>query len=167
MKLTAIALAIFWNSVSCLGEMSPRREILIGANRIEVFWNVPSSNSWPSMVWVYRIVPQNFSSAVVSNLMALGPFTMAERVLQKIWLHRDFDNSRMSLADGRRLEVISPGEWNLLDGPDFHGARLRLPAFEVIMATMAHGQTGNTSCKAFGEIGRRQNGMEWKWGTPM
>jgi hypothetical protein len=60
-----------------------------------------------------------------------GPFTVAERVLQKIWLHRDFDTTRMSLTDGRRLEIISPGEWNLLGGPDFHGAQLRIDGREV------------------------------------
>lgn len=55
-----------------------------------------------------------------------GPFTVAERVLQKIWLHRDFDTSQMRLTDGRGLEIVSPGEWNLLGGPDFHGAQLRI-----------------------------------------
>lgn len=60
-----------------------------------------------------------------------GPFTVAERVLQKIWLHRDFDSSQMRLTDGRRLEIISPGEWNLLGGPDFHGAQLRIDGREV------------------------------------
>jgi hypothetical protein len=60
-----------------------------------------------------------------------GPFTMAERVLQKIWLQRDFDLSRAGLVDGRKLAVRSTGKWNLLGGPDFRGARLLFGEQEV------------------------------------
>ena len=60
-----------------------------------------------------------------------GPFTVTERVLQKIWLHRDFDSRQARLTDGRRLEIIAPGAWNLLGGPDFHGAQLRIDGREV------------------------------------
>jgi hypothetical protein len=55
-----------------------------------------------------------------------GPFTIAERVVQKIWLRRDFATHQAVLADGRKLEIRSPGIWNLLGGPDFRGARLRV-----------------------------------------
>ena len=37
-----------------------------------------------------------------------GPFTIAERVLQKIWLRQDFDGHAARLADGRALE---PGQY--------------------------------------------------------
>ncbi len=60
-----------------------------------------------------------------------GPFTVAERVLQKIWLHRDFDSSQMRLTDGRTIEIVAPGEWNHLGGPDFHGAQLRIDGRDV------------------------------------
>jgi len=60
-----------------------------------------------------------------------GPFTIAERVVQKIWLRRDFALSQARLVDGRKLEVLSPGTWNLLGGPDFRGARLRLDGREI------------------------------------
>lgn len=53
-----------------------------------------------------------------------GPFTITERVVQKIWLRRDFDQTATRLQDGRRLEIRTPGAWNLLGGPDFRGARL-------------------------------------------
>jgi hypothetical protein len=53
-----------------------------------------------------------------------GPFTMAERVVQKIWLRRDFDQADPRLHDGRTLVVRTPGAWNLLGGPDFRDARL-------------------------------------------
>ena len=61
-----------------------------------------------------------------------GPFTMAERVLQKIWLQQDFASTGARLEDGRTIEVISPGKWNLLGGPDFKAARLRIGECEVI-----------------------------------
>jgi len=60
-----------------------------------------------------------------------GPFTIAERVVQKIWLRRDFATDRAVLVDGRKLEIRSPGTWNLLGGPDFRGARLRLDGGDV------------------------------------
>lgn len=53
-----------------------------------------------------------------------GPFTIAERVVQKIWLRRDFEQSGLRLLDGRTLAIRTPGRWNLLGGPDFHMARL-------------------------------------------
>ena len=60
-----------------------------------------------------------------------GPFTITERVLQKIWRQQDFDFTRATLTDGRRLEVLAPGKWNLLGGPDFQAARLRVDGIEV------------------------------------
>ncbi|MBL9213958.1 MAG: DUF2851 family protein [Opitutaceae bacterium] len=60
-----------------------------------------------------------------------GPFVMAERVLQKIWLRGDFDRRRAQLSDGRPLRILAPGEWNRLGGPDFCGARLAMDGREV------------------------------------
>lgn len=53
-----------------------------------------------------------------------GPFTLTERVIQKIWLRADFDRRHLALVDGRSLEVRTVGVWNLLGGPDFREARL-------------------------------------------
>jgi hypothetical protein len=55
-----------------------------------------------------------------------GPFTLTERVVQKIWLRGDFAQQRLTLTDGRPLEIRFTGKWNLLGGPDFHAARLVL-----------------------------------------
>jgi hypothetical protein len=60
-----------------------------------------------------------------------GPFTMHERVVQKIWLQQDFAAARATLVDGRALEIVSPGRWNLLGGPDFKHAQLRIAGREV------------------------------------
>ncbi|HEY8993276.1 MAG TPA: DUF2851 family protein [Lacunisphaera sp.] len=61
-----------------------------------------------------------------------GPFTIAERVVQKIWLRRDFDQSALQLHDGRVLTIRTPGTWNLLGGPDFREARLVIDGLPVI-----------------------------------
>lgn len=53
-----------------------------------------------------------------------GPFTLTERVVQKIWLRSDFDRTHLTLVDGRPLEIRTVGIWNLLAGPDFREARL-------------------------------------------
>ena len=60
-----------------------------------------------------------------------GPFTMAERVVQKIWLRGDFARDRARLTDGRPLEIRSTGAWNLLGGPDFRDARLVIDGRET------------------------------------
>jgi hypothetical protein len=54
-----------------------------------------------------------------------GPFSFPEKLLQKIWLRREFDLNHAMLADGRKLTVVHPGKWNLLGGPDFKNARLK------------------------------------------
>lgn len=59
-----------------------------------------------------------------------GPFTLAERVIQKIWLRGDFEHTRAVLTDGRPLEVRATGRWNLLGGPDFKDAHLRIAGQE-------------------------------------
>lgn len=50
----------------------------IGTNRMELVWTVPS-NHWPSTLWIYKVVPQNIAPPVISNLMAVGSFTKADR----------------------------------------------------------------------------------------
>lgn len=60
-----------------------------------------------------------------------GPFTITERVVQKIWLRGDFDRTRLRLTDGRSLEIRTSGAWNLLGGPDFRGAQLVIAGTNV------------------------------------
>jgi len=60
-----------------------------------------------------------------------GPFTFPEKLLQKIWLRGDFDRGSAVAVDGRRVTVNHPGRWNLLGGPDFRDARLRLDGAEI------------------------------------
>lgn len=65
-------------------------------------------------------------SAGVAELQGLyGPFTFPEKLLQKIWLQGEFDRSCCATLDGRKVEILDAGRWNLLGGPDFKSARIR------------------------------------------
>jgi hypothetical protein len=55
-----------------------------------------------------------------------GAFSFPEKLLQQIWLRGDFDARDLCTADGRSVEILHPGRWNLLGGPDFKAARLRI-----------------------------------------
>lgn len=54
-----------------------------------------------------------------------GPFTFSEMLLQRIWADGDYEAGALVTKDGRLVEVLHPGRWNALGGPDFTGARLR------------------------------------------
>lgn len=63
----------------------------------------------------------------VAELQGLyGPFAFPEKLLQKIWLRGDFDRGRAALSNGQRLTIVQSGRWNLLGGPDFRQARIRI-----------------------------------------
>ncbi len=61
-----------------------------------------------------------------------GPFLFPERILQKIWLRRDFSIEEARLSDGRSLVIEDPGSWNRLGGPDFKRARLVLGGRRIV-----------------------------------
>jgi hypothetical protein len=93
------------------------------------------------------------STEFVAEMQGLyGPYTLTERVLQRIWLHGDFARQGLCLTDGRTVELLSPGRWNLAGGPDFLGARFRI-AGAVVTGDVevhfhardwtAHGHAGN------------------------
>ncbi len=67
-----------------------------------------------------------------------GPFTLTERVVQKIWLRQDLETSHLSTECGKRLEVFNPGRWNLLGGPDFKDARLLIDGQSVLGDVEVH-----------------------------
>ncbi len=72
-----------------------------------------------------------------------GPFTLAERVVQKIWLRQDFETHDLRLVDGRSLSIQRAGAWNLLAGPDFRGARLRIDSRECTGDVEVHFRAGD------------------------
>ncbi len=66
-------------------------------------------------------------ASVVAEVLGLdGLFSFPEKLLQQLWHRREFQTRGAVTADGRAIEVLHPGKWNQLGGPDFLGARLRV-----------------------------------------
>lgn len=64
--------------------------------------------------------------AALAELQGLyGAYSFPEKLLQKMWLRGDFDRAAAVTMRGQRVQVVHPGKWNLLGGPDFTAARLR------------------------------------------
>lgn len=55
-----------------------------------------------------------------------GPFTISELLFQKIWADGAYDHSSLFTTERVPVEIIDPGQWNKLAGPDFKHARLKL-----------------------------------------
>jgi hypothetical protein len=65
-------------------------------------------------------------SSTLAEIQGLyGAFSFPEKLLQKIWLRRDFNCAAARTSTGQPLRIRHAGKWNLLGGPDFHSARLR------------------------------------------
>ncbi|ADE53892.1 conserved hypothetical protein [Coraliomargarita akajimensis DSM 45221] len=67
-----------------------------------------------------------------------GPYTLTERVLQRIWLKQDLCAADLRTVSGKQLRVLNSGRWNLLGGPDFKGARLELDGDECLGDVEVH-----------------------------
>jgi len=67
-----------------------------------------------------------------------GPFTLTERVVQKIWLRQDFATVGLLTVSGKTLEVKDPGRWNLQEGSDFKEARLIVDGVEIVGDVEVH-----------------------------
>ncbi|RKX34393.1 MAG: DUF2851 domain-containing protein [Verrucomicrobia bacterium] len=60
-----------------------------------------------------------------------GPYQVAERLVQKIWLRGEFDTARLLTLSGKPVRIINTGEWNRLGGPDFLSADLEIDGCRV------------------------------------
>lgn len=49
-----------------------------------------------------------------------------EKHLRAIWYDGKFEHRGLRSVDGRKITVLSPGVWNMQEGPDFLNAELRL-----------------------------------------
>lgn len=67
-----------------------------------------------------------------------GPFTLTERVVQKIWLRQDFATAGLLTVSGKSLAVKDPGRWNLQEGADFKEARLIIDGVEIVGDVEVH-----------------------------
>ncbi|MBS1664980.1 MAG: DUF2851 family protein [Bacteroidetes bacterium] len=55
--------------------------------------------------------------------------SMREDLLQFIWRKCYFNQSHLFTEEGEAVQVVSPGQWNTGQGPDFHNARIRIGGF--------------------------------------
>lgn len=85
----------------------------------------------PGVIEAMRRGTKSWAGSVEEMQGLYGPYAFSEKLLQKIWLLGYFETRGVRLADGRALEVSAPGRWNLLGGPDFRGARLRIDGCEL------------------------------------
>ncbi len=49
-----------------------------------------------------------------------------ERLMQYIWQHRLWSQQDLRTVDGRRLQIIDPGQLNTNSGPDFFNAKIKI-----------------------------------------
>lgn len=72
-------------------------------------------------------VPAPLPSLVLAEIAGRdGAFVVTERLVQKLWLRREFREDGAAVIDGRPVRVTEAGAWNRLPGPDFLGARVVL-----------------------------------------
>jgi hypothetical protein len=72
-------------------------------------------------------------SPLVEEIQGLyGPFTISERLLQRIWFNKDFHLKDLKTQGGANLEILDPGRWNDHEGPDFREAILRIDGRERV-----------------------------------
>lgn len=55
-----------------------------------------------------------------------GDFIVPEQSIQKIWADQSHFLFPFYLNSGEPLEIINPGEWNHLEGPDFKNAQIKI-----------------------------------------
>lgn len=61
-----------------------------------------------------------------------GTITVSERLIQKLWLRGDFDQTALRTVSGKTLQIRRPGLWNQQEGPDFRGAQLVIDGQRMI-----------------------------------
>ncbi len=80
----------------------------------------------------YRRIKPSATAAIFSggsvlfeNNESAAECQFAEKFLQVFWNEQRFHGG-LALTDGRSLEVLNPGTWNVEPGPDFRNAALRI-----------------------------------------
>lgn len=69
------------------------------------------------------------SGTTVFQVECLEPgrfHAVPEAVVQALWAQRHYEAARLRTTDGRRVEVLHPGQPNHAAGPDFVGSTLRI-----------------------------------------
>jgi hypothetical protein len=77
-----------------------------------------------------RKQPKIFKTKILDAKKDFVP-TFDEKVLRDIWYNRSFKNNVLYTTDGKKVVIISPGEYNPVDGPDFINAKIILSGKEL------------------------------------
>lgn len=67
-----------------------------------------------------------------------GPFSVSEKIIQKIWQQGDYYQTDLRTTSGKPLKVLDPGRWNTNEGPDFIEARLEMDGRELVGDVEVH-----------------------------
>ncbi|MGB0742960.1 MAG: DUF2851 family protein, partial [Opitutales bacterium] len=67
-----------------------------------------------------------------------GPFSISEKIIQKIWFQGDFYQGALRTASGKTLTILKPGRWNMNEGPDFREAQLMIEGEEIVGDVEVH-----------------------------
>lgn len=59
-----------------------------------------------------------------SHLQETNTKRIKEELVRCIWYGQHYKNNSLFTEDGLRLEIISPGGWNVEDGPDFYHSEI-------------------------------------------
>jgi hypothetical protein len=80
---------------------------------VEIVWSAPT-NDLPYGLWIYKVIPQNYSMAVISNAMAVGSFQMRDIIDPRNTNMICFQDKKDSWR--KRLKIIpSEGRMEYLD----------------------------------------------------
>lgn len=121
----------------------------------------------------YRPLRQRLRSActhadLCENSDAAGECQCSERFLQILWNEQRLVSALRTL-DGRAVEVISPGTWNVAGGPDFANAVVRIGgllcrgAVEIHREPADWGRHGHGQDPAYAEVVLH---VVWRAGLP-
>jgi len=77
---------------------------------------------------LYSRLLQEFAAQIGESRATYGQpsRSVREEIVRCIWFGGHFPSDELSTDDGRRLEVVSPGWWNVEGGPDFVRAEFLL-----------------------------------------
>jgi hypothetical protein len=79
MKKLFILISFQLSCTAALSQSQASDEVVhFQRSNLDIQWKVPK-HPWPKTFWTYKAVPTQFSTTVVSNVMALAPFTQGEK----------------------------------------------------------------------------------------
>lgn len=109
-RILALPLAFGWIASASLAEIPqpPLEGQPFHPSQAKIEWKAPT-NDFPKKLWVYKVIPQSFSAAVVSNAMAIGSFQPRHLLNPRDKDLLQFQNSRERPT--RYLKIAPASGW--------------------------------------------------------